>query len=386
MGFLSGRVTFSRLRVAPPGPGIFGPDHLKALSAHAAGKQRIAAADGIEVGWAAGDHILDTRFDLAKNIINDALLFAMRVDTQKLPADLQRAYFQIELEALVGSDPEAKPSSRQKKEAKEAAMARLDQEAKDGRFVKRKHIPVMWDAKSNELLVGSTSATAIEQMQSLFERSFDIGFEAVTAGRLAYRLAEMRKQTRNVDDAAPSVFVPGFSPADVAWIPDQDSRDFLGNEFLLWLWYILERDEGEIKLADDSVATVLLSRSLTLECPRGQTGHETISSEGPTRLPESRRAIRAGKLPRKMGMTIVRHDSQYDLALQAEILAVGSARLPPPEEEQVRPRHEARIDQIRHLIETLDLLYDAFGQVRCSEQWSKELGKIQKWLTTEKSG
>ena len=384
MGFLSGRVTFSRFRVAPPSPGIFGPDHLKALSAHAAGKQRIASADGIEIGWAAGDHILDTRFDLEKNIVNESLLFALRVDTQKIPSDLQRAYFQIELEALVGSNPEAKPSPRQKKEAKEAALARLEDEAKDGRFVKRKLIPVLWDAKSNELLVGSTSATAIEQLHSLFERSFDIGFESVTAGRLAYQQAEMRKQTRNVDDSAPSVFVPGFSPADVAWIPDEDSRDFLGNEFLLWLWYVLERDEGEIKLADDSIATVLLSRSLTLECPRGQTGHETISSEGPTRLPESRRAIRAGKLPRKMGMTVVRHDSQYDLSLQAETLAVGSARLPPPEEEQERPRQEARIDQIRHLIESLDLLYDAFGQVRCSEHWSKELGKIQKWLAAEK--
>jgi hypothetical protein len=385
MGFLSGRVTFSRFRVVPPGPGIFGPDHLKALSAHASGKQRIASADGIEIGWAAGDHILDTRFDLAKNIINESLLFAMRVDTQKIPADLQRAYFQIELEALVDPDPEAKPSPRQKKEAKEAALARLDQEAKDGRFVKRKLVPVMWDAKSNELLVGSTSATAIEQLHSLFERSFDSGFEAVTAGRLAYRLAELRKQTRNVDDAAPSVFVPGFSIAEVAWIPDEDSRDFLGNEFLLWLWYVLERDEGEIRLADDSVATVLLSRTLTLECPRGQTGHETISSEGPTRLPESRRAVRAGKLPRKMGMTVVRQDSQYDLSLHAETLAVGSARLPPPEEEQARPRQEARIDQVRHLIETLELLYDAFAKVRCSEQWSKELGKIQKWLAAEKA-
>jgi hypothetical protein len=386
MGFLSGRVTFTRFRVAPPGPGIFGPDHLKGLSAHAAGKKRIVAADGIEIGWAAGDHILDTRFDLAKNIFNEALLFAMRVDTQKVPADLLRAYFQIELEALVGSNAEAKPSPRQKKEAKEAALARLDAEAKDGRFVKRKLIPVLWDAKSNELLVGTTSAAAIEQLHSLFERSFGIGFEAVTAGRLAYRLADLHRQTRNVDDAAPSAFVPGFSPTDVAWIPDEDSRDFLGNEFLLWLWYVLERDEGEIRLADESVATVLLSRSLTLECPRGQTGHETISSEGPTRLPESRRAIRAGKLPRKMGMTVVRHESHYDLSLQAETLAVSSARLPPPEEEQERPRQEARIDQIRHLIETLDLVYDAFARVRCSEQWSKELGKIQKWLTAEKAG
>ena len=38
-------------------------------------------------------------------------------------------------------------------------------------------------------------------------------------------------------------------------------------------------------------------------------------------LPEALRAIQAGKLPRKMGLTLVRHDHSYELALQAESLA-----------------------------------------------------------------
>ena len=42
--------------------------------------------------------------------------------------------------------------------------------------------------------------------------------------------------------------------------------------------------------------------------------------------------------------------------------------------------------QLRHLLETLDLLYDAFGQKRCSEEWTKELAKIQKWLQREEHG
>ena len=69
----------------------------------------------------------------------------------------------------------------------------------------------------------------------------------------------------------------------------------------------------------------MLARTLTLECPRGQTGKETIPSDGPTRLPEARRAIQAGKLPRKAGLILVRHDNQYELTLQAETLAVSGA-------------------------------------------------------------
>jgi hypothetical protein len=383
MGFLSGRVTIARYRVTGQSPGIFGPEHLKLLADLAAGRQRIASADGIEIGWIAGDHLFDTRFELAKNVVNEALLFVFRIDALKIPADLKRAYYQIELEARSRNNPSGHPSALQKKEAREAAADRLENEAKDGRFTRRKLIPVMWDARSNEILVGTTSLTAIDQLHGLFERTFECGFEPLTAGRLAFSLAELRQQTRGVDDAAPSAYIPGLSPSELAWIPDEASRDFLGNEFLLWLWFFLETQSDTIKLADKSEATLMLARTLTLECPRGQTGYETITSEGPTRLPEARRAIQAGKLPRKTGITVVRHGQQFELTLQAETLAISAARLPAPEEEDERARQEERITQIRDLLETLDLIYDAYGRIRHGPDWPKELAKMQKWLGKE---
>src|SRR5438067_2244269 len=140
MGFFSGRLTFARYRVAAAAPRLFGPDHLDRLAAHQAGRQRLASPDGVEVGWTAGDHVLDTRFDLAKNVVNDTLRFALRIDSQKLPTDLLRAYYQVELEALAADNPSGRPSARQKREARDAARERLEAEAKDGRFLRRKII------------------------------------------------------------------------------------------------------------------------------------------------------------------------------------------------------------------------------------------------------
>ena len=57
----------------------------------------------------------------------------------------------------------------------------------------------------------------------------------------------------------------------MAWLPDEESRDFLGNEFLFWLWYTLDAESDTLVLADDSEVAVMLARTLTLECPRGQT-------------------------------------------------------------------------------------------------------------------
>ncbi len=117
MGFFSGRLNCMRFKVAGRGPRTFGPEHLDKLAAHAIGKQRLAEADGSSAGWIAGDHILDTRFDLAKNVVNDALHFALRIDSQAIPADLLRAYTQVELEGLAAAQPQRPAQRRQKEEA-----------------------------------------------------------------------------------------------------------------------------------------------------------------------------------------------------------------------------------------------------------------------------
>ena len=64
-------------------------------------------------------------------------------------------------------------------------------------------------------------------------------------------------------------------------------------------------------------------------------------------------------------------------------LAVTGAKLPAPEADDERARMDERITILRGLIETLDLMFDAFGKVRTSGEWAKELTKMQKWLQSE---
>ncbi len=383
MGFFTGRVTCMRFRLTGQARRTFHPEDLDKLAAHAIGRQRVAGKDGSQAGWLAGDHILDTKFDLAKNVVNDALHFALRVDEQKVPADLLRAYTQVELQALAATNPSGIPSGRQKRQARLTAKERIEDEAKDGRFLRRKSFPLLWDAPSGELLVGTTSVTALDRLSTVFHETFERRFEPLTAGRHAFHLVEADNLARRVDDAAPAGFVAN-QPSEMAWAPDEMSRDFLGNEYLLWLWYHLENVADAIALSDDSEVTAMVARTLLLECPRGQYGKESISSDGPAKLPEALRAIQTGKLPRKMGLTLVRHDQSYELTLQAETLSISAARLPPPEGEDDRARIEERVTQLRHLLETLDLMYHAFLRRRLGDDWPKELGRMKKWLQTAK--
>ena len=43
-------------------------------------------------------------------------------------------------------------------------------------------------------------------------------------------------------------------------------------------------------------------------------------------------------------------------------------------------RQEERVGQLRHLTETVDLLYDAFLTRRLEAGWPKELEQVQRWL------
>mgnify|MGYP000452724614 FL=1 len=378
MGFLSGAVTFLRFRVAGPAPRLFDQEHLDRLADLAAGRQRIAAADGVEVGWTAGGHVLDTDFALDKNVVNDSLHFELCVESDKLPADKLKAYTAVELAALAKNNPSGFASARQKREAKEIARERLEEEAKDGRYRKRKCVPVMWDRTTNEVLFGATSLTQVDRLCSLFEQTFAAKLECVTAGRLA---ADIDNRTGPDADLTPSVFVPGVSTGDVCWIAGDGDHSFLGNEFMLWLWYWLDVQSDTLTLGDKSEATVMIARSLTLECPRGQTGADAFAHEGPARLPEARRAIQSGKLPRKCGLTVVRHDQQYEFTLHAETLAVGAAKLPAQEDATGRAIVEGRVGQVRHLIETIDGLYSCFLSRRLGREWADELRGMQGWLS-----
>lgn len=389
MGFLSGRVTYTRYRVGGDSPLPFGDEILELARQHMIGRHGAEAADGISVGWAGGDHVLDQTIELGKNIINDAIHMAIRIDADKIPGSLLRAYTQMEIEARARTNPSGFATKAQKEEAKEAAQARAAAEAADGRFRRHNHYPILWDGRTQTLYAGATSSSVLERLQGLFRETFDRTLEPLTAGAVARGIeldgsGEPRVESMILRGSpiAPST-APESEPPSVAWAGDDPtSLDYLGNEFLLWIWHALQNDGETVRLADGSEATVMLAKTLTLDCPRGETGRDQLTDDAPTRLPEALRALQSGKLPRKAGMILVRHGAQYELTLQAETLAVSGAALPKPDDDGLS-RHDqkmARVDGLRHLTESLDLLYQAYLLRRTGSGWTDELGRIRRWL------
>ncbi len=417
MPLLAGTVAFSRFHVHGGSPKRLDDRLLDKLRDQAIGKRRDMHASEEEVGWIGGRHLLDTEFDIEKNVLLDCLHFGMRVDASRIPPDLLHAYTQLELDALLrdhhpaegrtkrptrsgddSSDESAEAAShargngrarqfaKLKKQAVDAARQRAAQEVKQGRYRRMQQAPLLLDSRDDMLYLGATTPALVERLLPLFKDTFDKKIESVTAGSLAYAWAEARGLSRRVESMQPSRFVEhpgGADRADVYWTSgDPTSRDYLGNEFLVWLWYTLAEETDTIALSDKTEASFVIVKQLAMECPWAESGKAMFSADGPAALPESRRALQTGKLPRKAGFIISRQGEQYEFVLQAESLSVTSGALPKLEVNgNPRAMYEERIEQIRHLARTIDLLYGAFLEKRTATEWAEDLEKIKTWLS-----
>lgn len=379
MPFLGGSLAFERFDVSGFDAPQFIDEHIEILDSHRAGQTQTSSTENIHVGFLGGSHLFDPDFDISKNVINDALHCGVRIDTNQIPAAIRNAWLQMELSALAKDNSSGVPTKAQRKEAKEAVEQRCEVEAATGKYRKMQQFPILWDQRHSMLYFGGSTGTASGHCADLLERTFEIELRHVSAGTIAMQWGRDNKQLADVEDLVPACFVPGHHHGDFAWTSEHSqSPDFLGNEFLMWLWWTLETETDTLELPDETEVTVMLNKTLTLECPAGESGKEVISAEAPTQLPEARQAVRCGKLPRKTGMTIVREGQQFDLVLQAETFAISGAKIHVDEDMEFGV--EDRIDAIRTLSETVDLMFHVFCARRVSSAWSKDLGAIIKWL------
>jgi hypothetical protein len=382
MGFLSGQMTFGRYKVEG-GPQEFGLEHLETLAKFAIGQVETSATDGMDVGFIAGQHLFDVSFKAEKNLINEFLHFGIRVDTNKVPSPLRQAWLQMELATLAAENPSGRPTKAQKQQAKETVNERCEEEAKSGKFRRMTQFSVLWDSRDAILYLGSTSAAAGEHVAALLNQAFEVELKKLTAGQLAQAWATENHKQTDLAEVNASRFQESQLWHEPAWMTNQfDTQDYLGNEFLLWLWWYFDTQSDTVLLSDGSEVTGMFSKTLSLECPVGETGKDTMSAESPVKLPEARQAIRSGKLPRKSGLTLSRFGEQYQFVLQAEGLQINGAKIDTTEPSGKNAREE-RTETLRHFMETLDLLYGAYCERRVGEDWPEDLDQIANWMQEE---
>jgi hypothetical protein len=384
MGFDSGSLSFRRFAVIGDAPQAVDQQLLDKLSEHALRPGDLGAPEEIEYGWSGGRHVLDDQFTFENNVFADSLHFALRTDTNKVPSELARAYKLMEEDVLAKGNPSGFISKKQKKDAKDVAQRKVDEELRSGKYRRSKLTPILWDL-STGMLYCNASIKIQEQLLEIFERTFGLSLQPLSAGSMAQRMAESKGRRRDYEDASPTRFAIGpdgeGQSAEYPWVAKgPEAKDFLGNEFFVWLWHQAQSHSGVISLGS-SDASIFFDKSLDLDCVFGQTGRDGLRGDGVTQMPEAVDALRSGKVPRKAGIILESSGAQYTLTLSAEALAAGSLKLPNVEEaENPRVLFEERISMLRDFTVVLENLYGAFLKIRFSSAWESQVTTIRQWI------
>src|SRR5262249_40056325 len=122
-----------------------------------------------------------------------------------------------------------------------------------------------------------------------------------------------------------------------------EPKDFLGNEFLTWLWHEADAKASSVE-TDAGEVTVFFDRALDLDCAYVQAGRDSLRGDGVSRMPEAADALRSGKVPRKAGLLMDANNLTYSLMLAAESFGFASLKLPEIEDaENPRVLFEERV-------------------------------------------
>ncbi|HAW95404.1 MAG TPA: hypothetical protein DCX60_03920, partial [Phycisphaerales bacterium] len=210
-----------------------------------------------------------------------------------------------------------------------------------------------------------------------------------SAGSLAFDLLASRGLLTAVEDARPDNLGQqppsgGGGVPEVPWAAGgSEPKDFLGNSFLMWLWWRGDVNEGLFDLADGTSVSVALDRSIESECGWGITGRQTLNGDTPSRWAEASIATLAGKLPRRVGLVVSDGVQEWNCSLQGDRFVVSGLRLPRPEEPAETPLEAAleRIGSITSFDTLMNGLYTVFLEERFSSRWSASRSGIANWIS-----
>lgn len=413
MTFQSGRVSFVQFGVSGDAPGTVDDTCLSILKAGAFVEQDLGVPDALELGFTTGEHLFDVQFTFEKNGFGPAgswLLFAMRMDTHEPPSEVKQAYRKINEQAASDQSPTGFASKREKRDARESADRQLNEDLAAGKFRRSRTVPLLWDMAGQRLYCGSSSVKAIDAVSKLMRDHFAVELRYLSAGTMAGEAMRRLGRDRDYEDVRPSGYTDPpaeFSQAEedqdaaygtddramprVPWVTRSvDLKDFLGNEFLIWLWWVSETAEGRVEIEadpklkiDKAEVYVVIDQALDMECAWETLGKQTLRGNGPTRLAEAGDALKTGKWPRKMGLILSDGEWQWQLTLQGDRMAVSSAALPEVEDAQ-HPRElmDGRLERAMRLAQRLEALYVTFLKQRIGGSYNSKRQAIQTWITT----
>ena len=162
---------------------------------------------------------------------------------------------------------------------------------------------------------------------------------------------------------------------------------FLGNEFLTWLWFIIETGRSQLHRIDADLISITVGNRMVLENTRNNA-KETITIKGDNAgLEEGRLAVKKGAVVAEIHLSYKTGAQHFEFSLKGESLNISSLKLPETGPVETPEDLEGAVLEKIYLTEKVigfvNHLFSHFVHLRLSKAWDNQIAaQIHKWAAS----
>ncbi len=160
-----------------------------------------------------------------------------------------------------------------------------------------------------------------------------------------------------------------------------NDKEFLGREFLTWLWFKSETQDGQFALEDSKQVLLWFDDKVVLQ----SDGDEIVSCQGEnSALTEARHALRDGKKVTQAKIKLIVGENDWSFSLDSTWLNLKSLKTPKvmlDTREDPEGLFYEKVFLLDTPISAIEQLFIQFLKIRISSDWDKkEAPGIRHWI------
>lgn len=162
---------------------------------------------------------------------------------------------------------------------------------------------------------------------------------------------------------------------------------FLGNEFLTWLWFMIETDPDRLRKYDPDMASLNMGNRLVLENMRNNAKETICITGNEASLEEGLLALKKGAVVTEIHLSYKAGSQQWKFNLKGESLNISNLKLPETGPVETKEDLEGVVLEKIYLIDKVtqlvNNLFANFVKLRISDKWQNQIvSQIHQWATS----
>jgi hypothetical protein len=161
---------------------------------------------------------------------------------------------------------------------------------------------------------------------------------------------------------------------------------FLGDEFLTWLWYVIDNRFDRLQSLDPDLVSLHIGNRMVLQNRKPNEGIETITIKGDhADLDEAVLAVKKGAMVAEIHLIYATGDHEWTFTLKGESLNISNLKTPESTPRESADEMEGTVIDRLYFIERITRLvhglFQRFIRIRITDNWQQtELPAIRKWI------